>query len=63
VIDDFGVAPLTEDHQRDLLEILEDRYGRRSTLLTSHYHHEKWHSLMSNPTLADSLMDRLVHNA
>jgi DNA replication protein DnaC len=63
VIDDFGVAPLTEDHQRDLLEILEDRYGIRSLLITSQYKHDKWHSLMSNPTLADAIMDRLVHNA
>jgi DNA replication protein DnaC len=63
VIDDFGVAPLSEDHQRELLEVLEDRYGTRSTLLTSQYKHDKWHGLMSNPTLADAILDRLVHNA
>lgn len=63
IIDDFGVAPLTEDHQRDLLELLEDRYGVRSTLVTSQYQHDKWHALMSNPTLADAILDRLVHNA
>jgi DNA replication protein DnaC len=63
VIDDFGIAPLTEENQRDLLEILEDRYGVHSTLLTSQYKQDNWHGLMSNPTLADAIMDRLVHNA
>ena len=55
--------PLTEEQRRDLLEILEDRYGRRCTVVTSQYPVEHWHDLIGDPTLADAILDRLVHNA
>ena len=63
VLDDFGAAPLSDEHRRDLLEILDDRYGVLSTLVTSQYPHENWHELIGDPTLADAILDRLVHNA
>jgi len=63
VLDDFGTAPLNDEHRHDLLEILEDRYGLRSTLVTSQYPIERWHELVGDPTLADAILDRLVHNA
>ena len=63
VLDDFGLAKLTTDHRRDLLEILEDRYATRSTLVTSQLPLEKWHDLLGDPTFADAILDRLVHNA
>jgi DNA replication protein DnaC len=63
VIDDFGLAPLTPEHIRDFLEILEDRYGARSTLVTSQLPVEKWHGAIPDPTFADAILDRLVHNA
>ena len=63
VIDDFGLAKLTAENRRDLLEIIEDRYGIRSTVLTSQLPVEKWHDAIADPTLADAILDRLVHNA
>ncbi len=63
VLDDFGLAALTEDNRRDLLEILEDRYQRRSTVVTSQYPVENWHELINDPTLADAILDRLVHQS
>jgi len=63
VIDDWGLAPMSTDSHRDLLEILEDRYGARSTLVTSQLPLEKWHGLIGDPTFADAILDRLVHNA
>ena len=63
LLDDFGLAALTEEQRRDLLEILEDRYERRSTVVTSQYPVEHWHDLIGDPTLADAILDRLVHNA
>ena len=63
VLDDFGAAPLSDEHRHDLLEILDDRYGVLSTLVTSQYPHENWHELIGDPTLADAILDRLVHNA
>ena len=63
VLDDFGLAKLNADHRRDLLEILEDRYATRSTLVTSQLPLEKWHDLFGDPTFADAILDRLVHNA
>lgn len=62
-LDDFGLTPLNDEQQRDLLELLEDRYELRSTLMTSQYPLEHWHDLIGNPTLADAILDRLVHNA
>jgi len=63
VLDDWGLAKLSAEHRRDLLEILEDRHGTRSTLATSQLPIEKWHDLIGDPTLADAILDRLVHNA
>ncbi len=63
VLDDFGLAPLTTEQQRDLLEIIEDRYDRRSTLITTQLPVKHWHDILADPTLADAIMDRLVHNA
>jgi DNA replication protein DnaC len=63
VLDDWGLHPLTEGQRRDLLEILEDRYGRRSTLVTSQLPVKMWHDAIGDATLADALLDRLVHNA
>jgi DNA replication protein DnaC len=63
VIDDWGLAKLNTDNLRDLLEILEDRYGVRSTIVTSQLPLEKWHGLIGEPTFADAILDRLVHNA
>jgi DNA replication protein DnaC len=63
VLDDFGLAAFTDHNRRDLLEILEDRYERRSTLVTSQFPVEQWHELLGDATLADAILDRLVHNA
>jgi DNA replication protein DnaC len=63
ILDDFGLAPLTTEQQRDLLEIIEDRYDQRSTLVTSQLSVKHWHDILAEPTLADAILDRLVHNA
>ena len=63
VLDDYGLAGLTKDQRHDLLEILEDRNGLRSTLVTSQLPVEHWHEQIGDPTLADAILDRLVHNA
>lgn len=63
VLDDFGLAAFTDHNRRDLLELLEDRYERRSTLVTSQFPVEQWHALIGDATLADAILDRLVHNA
>jgi DNA replication protein DnaC len=63
VLDDFGLAPLTRDQRHDLLEILEDRNALRSTLITSQLSVELWHDQIGDPTLADAILDRLIHNA
>lgn len=63
VLDDWGISPLTAEQLRDLLEILEDRHGLRSTLVTSQLSTQKWHEYLGDPTLADAVLDRLVHNA
>jgi DNA replication protein DnaC len=63
ILDDWGLAPLGDVERRDLLEILEDRYGRKATLLTSQLPTEHWHEYIGNPTLADAILDRLVHGA
>lgn len=63
VLDDWGVTPLTDDNRRDLLEILDDRYDCRSTLVTSQIPVDGWHTYLADPTLADAILDRLVHNA
>jgi DNA replication protein DnaC len=63
VLDDLLIAPLKDTERRDLLEILEDRYGRSSTVITSQLPTKKWHEALSDPTLADAICDRVVHNA
>lgn len=63
VIDDWGLANLTEEQRRDVLEIMEDRHGLRSTLIASQLPVEKWHKAIGDPTLGDAILDRLVHNA
>jgi DNA replication protein DnaC len=63
IIDDWGLTPLGDAERRDLLEILEDRHGRKATLLTSQLPTEHWHDYIGSPTLADAILDRLVHGA
>jgi len=63
ILDDWGLAPLSAQHRHDLLEIIEDRHGRRSTIVTSQLPVEKWHDYLADPTLADAILDRLVHSA
>ena len=63
VIDDLGLTPLTDGQSRDLLEIIEDRYDKQSTLITSQLPIEHWHQHFGDPTLADAILDRVVHNA
>ena len=63
IIDDWGLAPLKDIHTRDVLEILEDRYGRCSTIFTSQLPTSKWHGYVGEPTIADAILDRLVHGA
>lgn len=63
VIDDWAMTPLSEPERRDLWEICEDRYQVRSTILTSQLPVSRWHEQIGDPTLADSILDRLVHNA
>jgi DNA replication protein DnaC len=63
LVDDFAMAPLSDGERRDFLEICDDRYGRRSTILTSQLPVTSWHAQIGDPTVADSILDRLVHNA
>ncbi|MBL4821808.1 MAG: IS21-like element helper ATPase IstB [Gammaproteobacteria bacterium] len=63
VLDDWGLTTLKAEQRRDLLEILEDRHGSRATLVTSQLPIDKWHDIIGDPTLADAILDRLVHNA
>jgi DNA replication protein DnaC len=63
VIDDFAIAPLADAERRDLLEVLEDRHGTRSTIVTSQLEPSDWHDYLADPTLADAICDRLVHHA
>jgi DNA replication protein DnaC len=63
LLDDWGLAVLSDENRRDMLELLEDRHGRRATLVTSQLPLEHWHEALGDPTLADAILDRLVHNA
>jgi DNA replication protein DnaC len=63
VLDDLLIAPLKDTERRDLLEVLEDRYDHRSTVVTSQVPTKTWHEMLADPTLADAICDRLVHNA
>jgi DNA replication protein DnaC len=63
VLDDFAIAPVTEAERRDLLEVLEDRYGMRATVITSQLAPDRWHDYLADPTVADAICDRLMHGA
>lgn len=63
VLDDFGLAPLVDTERRDFLEIIEDRHGRRSTIVVSQLEVKHWHELIGEPTIADAILDRLVASA
>jgi DNA replication protein DnaC len=63
ILDDWGLEPLDAGARHDLLEILEERYGRRSTMITSQLHVDRWHDIIGDPTYADAILDRLIHNA
>ncbi len=63
VIDDWGLSKLIAEQRHDLLEILEDRHDIRSTIVTSQLPVDQWHHIIGDPTLADAILDRLVHNA
>jgi DNA replication protein DnaC len=63
VLDDWGLTPLNDEQRRDLLEILDDRFNARSTLVTSQLPITHWHEYLADPTLADAILDRLVHCA
>ncbi|MCG5517467.1 MULTISPECIES: IS21-like element helper ATPase IstB, partial [unclassified Ectothiorhodospira] len=63
ILDDWGLMKLNAENRRDLLEVLEDRHGRRSTIATSQLPMDQWHDVIGDATLADAILDRLVHNA
>jgi DNA replication protein DnaC len=63
ILDDWGLAKFTAEQRRDLLELLDDRHGHRSTLVTSQVPVDHWHEVIGDPTLGDAILDRLVHNA
>jgi DNA replication protein DnaC len=63
ILDDWGLMPINDETRRDLLEILDDRHNQRSTLVTSQLPVDTWHDYLGEPTLADAILDRLVHNA
>lgn len=63
LLDDWGISPLQVEEARDLLDIIEDRNQTRSTMITSQLPVSQWHNILTDPTLADAILDRLVHNA
>ena len=63
IIDDWGLAKLPDRERRDLLELLEDRYDLRATIISSQIPVDKWHDLIGDPTIADAVLDRVIHNA
>jgi DNA replication protein DnaC len=63
IIDDWGIQSLTESQRTDLLEVLEDRHALKSTIIASQLPTDAWHKAIGNPTLADAILDRLIHNA
>ena len=63
ILDDWGLAKLNAEQRRDLLELLDDRHGHRSAIVTSQIPVDHWHDIIADPTLADAILDRLVHNA
>lgn len=63
ILDDWGLTPIQDEQRRDLLEILDDRFNVKSTLISSQLPIDHWHDYIDDPTLADAILDRLVHNA
>ncbi len=63
ILDDWGLEPLGPEQRHDMLEIVEERYGRGATLITSQIPVDRWHDLIGEPTLADAILDRIIHNA
>jgi len=63
IIDDWGLDKLNQRQRNDLLEVMEDRYGRGATIITSQLPITHWHEAIGDPTLADAILDRLLHNA
>jgi DNA replication protein DnaC len=63
ILDDWGLAPLNQPERSDLLEVLDDRVGTRSTVITSQLAVEHWHAYLNDPTLADAILDRVLHAA
>jgi DNA replication protein DnaC len=63
IIDDWGPEPLNPDQRRDLLEIVDDRDDRGSLLITSQVPVNRWHEVIGDPTLADAILDRIIHRA
>src|ERR1700754_1361922 len=63
ILDDWGLAPLTGEQRRDLLEVIDDRHQRGSTVITSQVPIDHWHEVIADPTIADAVLDRIVHNA
>jgi DNA replication protein DnaC len=63
VLDDFLIGPLKDQERRDLVEILEDRYGKSSTVVTTQVPTKNWHEKLADPTMADAICDRVIHNA
>jgi DNA replication protein DnaC len=61
ILDDWGLVGLKDVHRQDLLEILDDRDGNRSTIITSQLPIDRWHEHLGDPTLADAILDRVVH--
>ena len=63
ILDDFGLASITDSERRDLLEVIDDRHETASTIITSQLPVEHWHETIGDPTIADAILDRVVHNA
>ena len=63
IIDDWGMSSLDDEERRDIMEITENRYNLRSTIIATQFPIDKWHSLIGDPTIADAICDRLIHNA
>jgi DNA replication protein DnaC len=63
ILDDWAITPLTAEQRRDLMELIDDRHDRASTIVTSQVPVEHWHEHIGNPTIADAVLDRLVHGA
>ena len=63
VVDDFGLSPITDGERRQFLEVLEDRHSSKSTIMASQLPVSSWHDVIGEPTVADAILDRLVHNA